>query len=52
MSKKILVTGGAGYIGSHVNKALAARGYDTLVVDNLVHGHHEFVKWGGVQLLG
>jgi UDP-glucose 4-epimerase len=43
---KILVTGGAGYIGSHVNKALAAKGYDTLVLDNLVYGHREFVKWG------
>ena len=43
---KILVTGGAGYIGSHVNKALAARGYDTLILDNLVYGHPSFVKWG------
>jgi len=43
---KILVTGGAGYIGSHVNKALTTKGYDTLVLDNLIYGHHEFVKWG------
>lgn len=50
MSKKILITGGAGYIGSHVNKALTARGYDTLVVDNLENGHHEFVKWGDFAL--
>ena len=43
---KILVTGGAGYIGSHVNKALAARGYDTLVLDNLIYGHRAFARWG------
>lgn len=42
----ILVTGGAGYIGSHVNKLLSARGYDTLVYDSLVSGHKEFVQWG------
>ena len=46
----ILITGGAGYIGSHVNKALAARGYDTLVLDNLVNGHRLFVKWGNFVL--
>ena len=38
---KILVTGGAGYIGSHVVKALGEKGYDVLVVDNLVKGHKE-----------
>ena len=42
----ILVTGGAGYIGSHTNKALNEAGYDTIVVDNLVKGYEEFVKWG------
>lgn len=42
----ILVTGGAGYIGSHTNKALYNAGYDTVVVDNLVKGYEEFVKWG------
>jgi UDP-glucose 4-epimerase len=42
----ILITGGAGYIGSHVNKMLASLGRETLVLDNLVHGHREFVKWG------
>lgn len=42
----ILVTGGAGYIGSHTNKALNQAGYDTVVVDNLVKGYAEFVKWG------
>ncbi len=42
----ILVTGGAGYIGSHTNKALNNAGYDTVVLDNLVKGYEEFVKWG------
>ncbi|HDD35262.1 MAG TPA: UDP-glucose 4-epimerase GalE [Candidatus Desulfofervidus auxilii] len=42
----ILITGGAGYIGSHVNKMLYKKGYETLVVDNLVYGHKEFVRWG------
>lgn len=42
----ILITGGAGYIGSHVNKVLYKRGYETLVLDNLSYGHKEFVRWG------
>lgn len=42
----ILVTGGAGYIGSHTCKALAAKGYRPVVFDNLSVGHQEFVKWG------
>ncbi|MCC7553188.1 MAG: UDP-glucose 4-epimerase GalE [Methanobacteriaceae archaeon] len=42
----ILVTGGAGYIGSHTNKALHSAGYDTLVLDNLSKGYENFVKWG------
>lgn len=42
----ILVTGGAGYIGAHTNKALHKAGYDTVVVDNLVKGYESFVKWG------
>lgn len=42
----ILVCGGAGYIGSHINKLLNQRGYDTIVFDNLVYGHEECVKWG------
>ena len=41
----ILVTGGAGYIGSHTNKALNSQGYETVVVDNLVKGYKNFVKW-------
>lgn len=43
---KILVCGGAGYIGSHINKMLNEQGYETVVFDNLVYGHKEAVKWG------
>ncbi|MGI6447443.1 MAG: UDP-glucose 4-epimerase GalE [Methanobrevibacter boviskoreani] len=42
----ILITGGAGYIGSHVNKALNKAGYETVVLDNLIKGFEDFVKWG------
>ena len=42
----ILICGGAGYIGSHVNKMLNRMGYETVVFDNLVYGHREAVKWG------
>ena len=40
----ILVTGGAGYIGSHCVLALQRAGYGVVVLDNLVHGHREFVE--------
>jgi UDP-glucose-4-epimerase GalE len=46
MSKTILVTGGAGYIGSHACKALAAAGYTPVAYDNLVYGHRDAVRWG------
>lgn len=42
----ILICGGAGYIGSHVNKLLHQQGYETIVFDNLIYGHREAVKWG------
>jgi len=42
----ILIVGGAGYIGSSVNKLLNKMGYKTIVFDNLSNGHIEFVKWG------
>ncbi|MFZ5907985.1 MAG: UDP-glucose 4-epimerase GalE [Nitrospirota bacterium] len=42
----ILIVGGAGYIGSHVNKLFSLRGHRTVVFDNLLYGHREFVKWG------
>ena len=42
----VLVTGGAGYIGSHVCKALARAGYVPLVADDLSTGHRDAVRWG------
>jgi UDP-arabinose 4-epimerase len=43
---KVLVTGGAGYIGAHVAKALAKAGSQPITFDNLVSGHREAVRWG------
>lgn len=43
---KIVVTGGAGYIGSHTCKVLAQKKHTPIVIDNLVYGHEESVKWG------
>jgi UDP-glucose-4-epimerase GalE len=45
-SRAVLVTGGAGYIGSHACKALAQAGYRVVAFDNLVAGHRAAVKWG------
>jgi UDP-glucose 4-epimerase len=42
----ILIIGGAGYIGSHVNKLLHKFGYSTLIIDNLCRGHREHIQWG------
>ncbi|MFN4040257.1 MAG: UDP-glucose 4-epimerase GalE [Brevundimonas sp.] len=44
--KRILVTGGAGYIGSHTAKALAEAGYSPVVFDDLSNGHRAAVQWG------
>ncbi len=46
MAQNILVTGGAGYIGSHACKALAAKGHVRITYDNLSRGNHWTVKWG------
>jgi UDP-arabinose 4-epimerase len=43
---KILVTGGAGYIGSHTVKELAQAGHSPVVLDDLSRGHPRNVKWG------
>jgi UDP-arabinose 4-epimerase len=43
---KVIVTGGAGYIGSHTCKALAKERFEPVVFDNLSKGHAESVKWG------
>jgi len=45
----IVVTGGAGYIGSHTCKALAQAGLRPIVVDNLSNGHEWAVKWGVLE---
>ncbi|WP_281976365.1 UDP-glucose 4-epimerase GalE [Pseudorhizobium flavum] len=47
--KKVLVVGGAGYIGSHTCLVLAERGYQPIVFDNLSNGHPEFVRWGPLE---
>lgn len=45
---RVLVVGGAGYIGSHTCKLMAQAGHDIVVLDNLTEGHREFVKWGAL----
>ena len=47
----VIVTGGAGYIGSHACKALAAAGFLPVTVDNLCRGHADAVKWGPLERL-
>lgn len=44
MTGAILVTGGAGYIGSHAVLSLKQAGYTVIVLDNLVYGHRELVE--------
>jgi UDP-arabinose 4-epimerase len=46
MSKTVLVTGGAGYVGSHACKRLAADGYQPVTFDNFSTGHRWAVRWG------
>ena len=48
--KAILVTGGAGYIGSHACKLLSAFGYVPVTYDNLSTGHNDFVQWGPLEV--
>ncbi len=45
-ARSVLVTGGAGYIGSHCCKALSEAGYTPVCFDNFSSGHREFVRWG------
>ncbi|MBM3863008.1 MAG: UDP-glucose 4-epimerase GalE [Verrucomicrobia bacterium] len=47
----ILVTGGAGYIGSHTVRLLAAQGRRVVVLDNLVFGHRQAIIDDGVELV-
>lgn len=46
MTKRVFVTGGAGYVGSHCCKAFHTAGWEVIVYDNLSRGWREFVKWG------
>src|SRR5690349_7791890 len=46
----VLVTGGAGYVGSHVCKALHRAGVTPVTLDNLSTGHQQAVKWGPLEV--
>ncbi|MCP4711793.1 MAG: UDP-glucose 4-epimerase GalE [Planctomycetes bacterium] len=50
MSDNIIVTGGAGYIGSHVCKQLSLAGYTPVTFDNLNRGNKNAVKWGPLEV--
>jgi UDP-arabinose 4-epimerase len=50
MRETVLVVGGAGYIGSHVCKALAASGMLPVTYDNLSRGHRWAVRWGPLEI--
>lgn len=47
---RILVTGGAGYVGSHACKALAYAGHEPVVFDNLANGDRSLVRWGPLEV--
>src|SRR5690349_22048974 len=49
MSRTVLVTGGAGYIGSHVSKALAEHGFTPVCLDTLEKGYDWAVRWGPLE---
>jgi UDP-arabinose 4-epimerase len=49
MTQTVLVTGGAGFVGSHACKALARHGFTPVVYDNLSHGHEDSVRWGPLE---
>ena len=44
----LMIIGGAGYIGSHVNKLLNKLGHTTIILDNLSRGFKELVRWGKI----
>ena len=49
MTAVVLVTGGAGYIGSHICKALAESGHQPICFDTLEKGHEWAVRWGPLE---
>jgi UDP-glucose 4-epimerase len=49
MTTTVLVTGGAGYVGSHCCKALAQAGFLPVTYDNLERGHRWAVNWGPLE---
>lgn len=49
-ARAVLVTGGAGYIGSHACKALAEAGWTPVAYDNLSNGHEWAVQWGPLEV--
>src|SRR5262249_48325436 len=49
VTNNVLVTGGAGYIGSHTCKQLARSGFVPIAYDSLVRGHEWAVKWGPLE---
>lgn len=48
--KNILVTGGAGYVGSHACLKLAEAGFNPVTYDNLSRGWADFVQWGPLEI--
>jgi len=50
MKQNVLVTGGAGYVGSHACKRLFEEGYQPVIYDNLSTGHDWAVRWGPLVL--
>ena len=49
MTTNVLVTGGAGFVGSHACKALSRHGFTPITFDNLGHGHEDSVRWGPLE---
>jgi len=49
--EKILVVGGAGYIGSHTVRMLSDQGYEVIVLDNLIYGHRDAIVDEGVLFI-
>ena len=49
MTQTVLVSGGAGFVGSHACKALARHGFTPVVFDNLSHGYEDSVRWGPLE---